>query len=126
MTAGLMTLAPLVASPARNGPKGSFSTNLTVESSIASTSLTGPTVSAGPLAILSSRSKLNLTASASTGVPSANLRPSTSVKVHSRPSSLATQGIGRAHVCTPVTNAQLVCRLLLVQTKNSQTTKITH
>src|SRR3546814_6150401 len=23
--------------------------------------------------------------------------------------------IGRAHVCTPVTNAQLVCRLLLVQ-----------
>src|SRR3546814_8125416 len=29
--------------------------------------------------------------------------------------------IGRAHVCTPVTNAQLVCRLLL-ETKN--TTKI--
>src|SRR3546814_5579348 len=26
--------------------------------------------------------------------------------------------IGRAHVCTPVTNAHLVCRLLLVQTKS--------
>src|SRR3546814_2896420 len=26
--------------------------------------------------------------------------------------------IGRAHVCTPVTNAQLVCRLLLVKKKN--------
>src|SRR3546814_1242171 len=26
--------------------------------------------------------------------------------------------IGRAHVCTPVTNAQLVCRLLLVRKKN--------
>src|SRR3546814_1606234 len=25
--------------------------------------------------------------------------------------------IGRAHVCTPVTNANLVCRLLLAQTK---------
>src|SRR3546814_9010382 len=29
--------------------------------------------------------------------------------------------IGRAHVCTPVTNAQLVCRLLLEQ--NNTTTK---
>src|SRR3546814_6954783 len=30
--------------------------------------------------------------------------------------------IGRAHVCTPVTNAHLVCRLLVVQTTNySQT-----
>src|SRR3546814_5006363 len=27
--------------------------------------------------------------------------------------------IGRAHVCTPVTNAQLVCRLLLVKKKNT-------
>src|SRR3546814_6004997 len=26
--------------------------------------------------------------------------------------------IGRAHVCTPVTNAQLVCRLLLEKKKN--------
>src|SRR3546814_5471455 len=26
--------------------------------------------------------------------------------------------IGRAHVCTPVTNAHLVCRLLLENTKN--------
>src|SRR3546814_9155792 len=37
--------------------------------------------------------------------------------------------IGRAHVCTPVTNAQLVCRLLL-ETKNEQhklhTTTKTH
>src|SRR3546814_6265706 len=32
------------------------------------------------------------------------------------------QAIGRAHVCTPVTNAQLVCRLLLAKKKtpNSQ------
>src|SRR3546814_9661864 len=27
--------------------------------------------------------------------------------------------IGRAHVCTPVTNAHLVCRLLLEQTKHT-------
>src|SRR3546814_7710072 len=32
--------------------------------------------------------------------------------------------IGRAHVCTPVTNAHLVCRLLL-ENKNKTTTKIT-
>src|SRR3546814_8307069 len=30
--------------------------------------------------------------------------------------------IGRAHVCTPVTNAQLVCRLMLVHKKNIQHT----
>src|SRR3546814_8328584 len=29
--------------------------------------------------------------------------------------------IGRAHVCTPVTNAHLVCRLLLEKKKNKQT-----
>src|SRR3546814_4109078 len=29
--------------------------------------------------------------------------------------------IGRAHVCTPVTNAHLVCRLLLDKHKNSHT-----
>src|SRR3546814_4320966 len=29
--------------------------------------------------------------------------------------------IGRAHVCTPVTNAQLVCRLLLEKQKQQQT-----
>src|SRR3546814_3857123 len=28
--------------------------------------------------------------------------------------------IGRAHVCTPVTNAQLVCRLLLAQKNQTQ------
>src|SRR3546814_9620102 len=28
--------------------------------------------------------------------------------------------IGRAHVCTPVTNAHLVCRLLLAKKKNTQ------
>src|SRR3546814_4871207 len=31
--------------------------------------------------------------------------------------------IGRAHVCTPVTNAQLVCRLLLAAKMTKQTTK---
>src|SRR3546814_4297317 len=30
--------------------------------------------------------------------------------------------IGRAHVCTPVTNAHLVCRLLLEKKKNTTTT----
>src|SRR3546814_2160703 len=30
--------------------------------------------------------------------------------------------IGRAHVCTPVTNAHLVCRLLLEKNKNQQST----
>src|SRR3546814_1223252 len=33
--------------------------------------------------------------------------------------------IGRAHVCTPVTNAHLVCRLLLEQ-KQKQKTKTIH
>src|SRR3546814_1687686 len=33
--------------------------------------------------------------------------------------SLARYEIGRAHVCTPVTNAQLVCRLLLDKKKNN-------
>src|SRR3546814_2159204 len=32
--------------------------------------------------------------------------------------------IGRAHVCTPVTNAHLVCRLLLEKTKNRHNTHI--
>src|SRR3546814_5681421 len=30
--------------------------------------------------------------------------------------------IGRAHVCTPVTNAHLVCRLLLEKKKNNDST----
>src|SRR3546814_6194619 len=35
-----------------------------------------------------------------------------------------TRQIGRAHVCTPVTNAHLVCRLLLEQKKtNTKTNK---
>src|SRR3546814_8339344 len=33
--------------------------------------------------------------------------------------------IGRAHVCTPVTNAHLVCRLLLEKKKKTSTTTIT-
>src|SRR3546814_4569085 len=38
-------------------------------------------------------------------------------------SSAACAQIGRAHVCTPVTNAHLVCRLLLEkQTHNTNTT----
>src|SRR3546814_1884200 len=32
--------------------------------------------------------------------------------------------IGRAHVCTPVTNAHLVCRLLLEKKKNRQSDTI--
>src|SRR3546814_8473307 len=34
--------------------------------------------------------------------------------------------IGRAHVCTPVTNAHHVCRLLLEKTKKHKTTKDHH
>src|SRR3546814_6169191 len=34
--------------------------------------------------------------------------------------------IGRAHVCTPVTNAHLVCRLLLVKTTNNTHTHTKH
>src|SRR3546814_4599624 len=34
--------------------------------------------------------------------------------------------IGRAHVCTPVTNAHLVCRLLLEKKKNNETQNITN
>src|SRR3546814_7532873 len=33
--------------------------------------------------------------------------------------------IGRAHVCTPVTNAHLVCRLLLEKKKETKTTPTT-
>src|SRR3546814_3561865 len=33
--------------------------------------------------------------------------------------------IGRAHVCTPVTNAHLVCRLLLEKKKYSKTQQVT-
>src|SRR3546814_7236298 len=35
-----------------------------------------------------------------------------------------TSEIGRAHVCTPVTNAHLVCRLLLEKKKNAITSKL--
>src|SRR3546814_6200645 len=35
------------------------------------------------------------------------------VVVENRPGAGSTIEIGRAHVCTPVTNAHLVCRLLL-------------
>src|SRR3546814_2719529 len=38
-----------------------------------------------------------------------------------RPTLLLQDQIGRAHVCTPVTNAHLVCRLLL-ETKTTTTT----
>src|SRR3546814_1135275 len=34
--------------------------------------------------------------------------------------------IGRAHVCTPVTNAHIVCRLLLEKKKNNTQTKNTN
>src|SRR3546814_8358465 len=34
--------------------------------------------------------------------------------------------IGRAHVCTPVTNAHLVCRLLLEKKKQIKSTTYTH
>src|SRR3546814_5034503 len=36
--------------------------------------------------------------------------------------TVVTAEIGRAHVCTPVTNAQLVCRLLLEKKKHSTQT----
>src|SRR3546814_9813883 len=36
--------------------------------------------------------------------------------------ALRNHEIGRAHVWTPVTNAQLVCRLLLEKKKNERTT----
>src|SRR3546814_9199765 len=38
----------------------------------------------------------------------------------------AVDEIGRAHVCTPVTNAQLVYRLLLEKQKQNQTTTREH
>src|SRR3546814_10166178 len=34
--------------------------------------------------------------------------------------------IGRAHVCTPVTNAHLVCRLMLEKTNNNKTSPPSH
>src|SRR3546814_1033694 len=40
------------------------------------------------------------------------------MSLHSRP-----EEIGRAHVCTPVTNAHIVCRLLLVN-KNIEGTRV--
>src|SRR3546814_1729531 len=42
------------------------------------------------------------------------------VQTTARPGSLDVFGkIGRAHVCTPVTNAHLVCRLLLAKQKSN-------
>src|SRR3546814_4416474 len=38
------------------------------------------------------------------------------------PRAAPTAKIGRAHVCTPVTNAHLVCRLLLEKKKTSKET----
>src|SRR3546814_3224956 len=38
-----------------------------------------------------------------------------------KPQPLASVKIGRAHVCTPVTNAQLVCRLPIEKTKSTTT-----
>src|SRR3546814_7857561 len=38
-----------------------------------------------------------------------------------RPRVIPVAEIGRAHVCTPVTNAHLVCRLLLAKTKKNTT-----
>src|SRR3546814_6039226 len=38
-----------------------------------------------------------------------------------RPSRLSSSEIGRAHVCTPVPNAQLVCRLLHEKKKRTNT-----
>src|SRR3546814_2990413 len=35
----------------------------------------------------------------------------------------AEEGIGRAHVCTPATNAQLVCRLMVEKKSNHQKTQ---
>src|SRR3546814_3277047 len=47
------------------------------------------------------------------------------VLTHARPARVTwASQIGRAHVCTPVTNAQLVCRLLL-EKKNMMPTRMT-
>src|SRR3546814_4144023 len=39
--------------------------------------------------------------------------------------TIVTVEIGRAHVLTPVTNAHLVCRLLLENKKNEKTVRVT-
>src|SRR3546814_1153787 len=38
-------------------------------------------------------------------------------RLNRHPRGMVFREIGRAHVCTPVTNAHLVCRLLLEKTK---------
>src|SRR3546814_5144145 len=43
-------------------------------------------------------------------------------RVISAAAAIMVVGIGRAHVCTPVTNAHLVCRLLLAK-QNTQSNK---
>src|SRR3546814_8686188 len=43
---------------------------------------------------------------------------STLIRAHELVRVLRQSAIGRAHVCTPVTNAHLVCRLLLEKNKN--------
>src|SRR3546814_10273058 len=48
----------------------------------------------------------------------------TAIASHSRSSIRHRPAIGRAHVCTPVTNSHLVCRLLL-EKKNSHRNYIT-
>src|SRR3546814_3233513 len=45
--------------------------------------------------------------------PTGNLDSRTGTEILEFMRSAVTEQIGRAHVCTPVTNAHLVCRLLL-------------
>src|SRR3546814_2427746 len=45
--------------------------------------------------------------------PSRGLKKGVVVNIESTVQSVQRAKIGRAHVCTPVTNAHLVCRLLL-------------
>src|SRR3546814_8736110 len=44
---------------------------------------------------------------------------------HDNATGLSIPESGRAHVCTPVTNAHLVCRLLIEKTKNQTNTPCT-
>src|SRR3546814_6598513 len=49
----------------------------------------------------------------------ARTRPRTGTQKRETSPPVVADEIGRAHVCTPVTNAHLVCRLLLEKKKNT-------
>src|SRR3546814_4030594 len=73
-----------------------------------------PTTSPSTIATVTTRTTLRDTALMSSA---ARAGMATERLARTRASSAIRREIGRAHVCTPVTNAHIVCRLLLEKNK---------